>query len=389
MLRFLPLIFKNTLRNRRRSVLTILSVAASLCLLGVLFAVYNTLFLADPTPQQALRLITRHKVSLTQELPASYGNKIRQVAGVRDATIWSWFGGTYKDARDPNNFFAQFAVEPDRFFGVRSEITLPEDQKQAFLKQRTAAMASDRLVAKHGWKLGDRIPIFSDIYNAKMEFQLVAIYEDKEKEETLYFNKEYLREAMGGDSNPRADSAGTFFILADSPDSVPRIAREIDAMFDNSPQPTKTESERQFALSFASFLGNLKLALMIVCGAVTFTILLVSGNTMAMSVRERIREVGILKTLGFSTSQVLSIVLGEALMISLLGGLVGVLLAAGLTYAVRQSPQLFLDLRTLAVTPPIAALCIGVALFIGFISSFIPAQNAARTPVLDALRNTG
>src|SRR5579862_7109109 len=145
MFRYLPLMLKNSLRNRRRSVLTIFSIAASLCLLGVLFALYRGLFLSPPTPGQELRLVTHHKVSLTQALHASYGDRIRQVPGIREAMVWQWFGGTYKDARDQKNFFARFAVEPDKFFRVRPEIAMPEDQQQAFQHLRTGAIASSDL----------------------------------------------------------------------------------------------------------------------------------------------------------------------------------------------------------------------------------------------------
>ena len=148
MFRYLPLMLKNSLRNPRRSLLTIFSIAASLCLLGVLFALYRGLFLAPPAPGQELRLVTHHKVSITQPIPAYFGDKIRQVPGVREAMIWQWFGGTYKDARDQKNFFARFCVEPDRFFRVRPELVMPEDQKQAFQHLRTAAIAGSDLVER-------------------------------------------------------------------------------------------------------------------------------------------------------------------------------------------------------------------------------------------------
>src|SRR5277367_5830386 len=151
MFRYLPLMLKNSLRNPRRSVLTIFSIAASLCLLGVLLALYRGLYLAPPTPGQELRLVTHHKVSITQSMPLSYEAKIRQVPGVREAMVWQWFGGTYKDARDQSNFFARFAVEPDKFFRVRPEIALPEDQQKAFQQLRTGAIASSDLAERMHW----------------------------------------------------------------------------------------------------------------------------------------------------------------------------------------------------------------------------------------------
>ena len=388
MLRFVPLIFKNSFRNRRRSLLTVASMGASLCLLGILFSLYQTLFLAEPSQSQALRLIARHRVSLTNFLPGSYEAKIRAIPGVREVSSWTWFGGVYKDSRDPNNFFARFAVEPDHYLGVRPDIKLSDDVRKAFLTQRTAAITTIRLAQKLGWNVGTRVALAGDIFPVKLELVIVGIFEDPEGGDIFLFNKEYLSEALPPGSRFR-DIAGTYYILGESADVMPRIARTVDEMFDNSPQPTKTESEKQFQLSFIGFLGNLKLFLAAICGAVTFTILLVSGNTMAMSVRERVREVGILKTLGFTSAEILGIILGEATVISFIGGIVGLLLASLLVAGIRRSPVQFANITQMAVSPPIWAMCLGVALFIGLFSAFIPAQGASRTSILDALRTNG
>jgi putative ABC transport system permease protein len=388
MLRFLPFILKNSLRNRRRSLLTIASVAMSLCLLGVLFALYRSFFHGDETPESAMRLITRHRVSLTVALPKAYGQKIRQIPGVREVSVYSWFQGVYKDARDPNNFFARFAVEPEQALRILSEWKLTEEERKAFITQRTAAVASDLVAKAHNWKIGDKITIKGDIYPVTLEFTLVGFYRDKDKTKTLIFNNEYLQQALGANSR-RYEQVGTFYILAESPEAVPRVAQAVDAMFENAPEPTKTESEKQFALSFVSFLGNVKMFLLSICGAVTFTILLVSANTMAMSVRERIREVGILKTLGFTNGEILGIVLGEAIMISFIGGLLGTGLSFLLCTAVRSMPTNFQQLETLKITPDVAVLCVAVAVIIGFASALIPATNASRTPILDSLRYSG
>lgn len=388
MFRFLPLIWKNSLRNKRRSLLTITSVAMSLCLLGVLFALYRSFFHGDTTPESALRLITRHRVSLTVSLPGSYESKIRQIPGVKEVSVYSWFQGVYKDARDPNNFFARFAVEPENALRILSEWKFTEEERKAFLSQRTAAVASDLIAKAQKWKVGDKILIKGDIYPVNLELTLVGFYRDVDKTKTLIFNNEYLQQALGV-NNRRYSSVGTYYILAESPEAVPRVAKAVDDMFENAPEPTKTESERQFALSFVSFLGNVKLFLLAICGAVTFTILLVSANTMAMSVRERIREVGILKTLGFTNGEILGIILGEALMISFIGGLLGTGLAVLLCGVVRNAPTNFQQLETLRLTPDVAALCVAVAMVIGFASALIPAATASRTPILDSLRYSG
>lgn len=388
MLRFIPLILKNSFRNRRRSILTVLSMGASLCLLGILFALYQVLFLGQPSPTQALRLITRHRVSLAQVLPAAYEDKIRKLPGVKEVTSWTWYGGTYKDSRDPKNFFPRFAVEPDKYFAVRPDVQMAEGTRQAFLKQRSGAIATNKLAKKLGWNVGDRVSLIGDIYPTTLELTLVGFYDDPEGADQLLFNREYLREALPTGSKFR-DTSGTYYTLGESVEAMPRVSRAIDEMFDNAPQPTKTESEKQFQLGFVSFLGNLKLFLVAICAAVTFTILLVSGNTMAMSVRERVREVGILKTLGFTSGEVLGIILGEATIISLIGGVVGLIAASLMVILVRKADVQFADINRISVTPEIWGLSIVVALVIGLVSAFIPAQGASRTSILDALRSSG
>lgn len=386
MWKYLPLIAKNSLRNRRRSLLTISSVAASMCLLGVLFALYSALFLAAPPQSQALRLITYHKVSLAQPLPAAYEARIRQVPGVREVSIWQWFGGTYKDARDRNNFFARFSVEPERFLRIRSEFEMPEDQRRAFLSSRTGAVASRELAAKLGWKLGERINLTGDTYPVQLALTLVGIYDDPEKAEALYFNHEYLRESL---PLARRDQVGSFSVLAADAEAAKRIGPEIDQLFDNSPEPAKTESEASFTLQFLDFLGNVKMFLVVICAAVTFTILLVSANTMAMSVRERMREVAVLKTLGYTNGTVLALILGEAGMISAIGGAVGIGLAGLLVFVVRKGGGGFAAIKALAISPLLGGACLLLAVAIGVVSSLVPATGAARSSILDSLRDAG
>lgn len=204
----------------------------------------------------------------------------------------------------------------------------------------------------------------------------------------MFFNKDYMRESLPVTS-PMRDIASAFEVQANSPDDVPRVQQAIDAMFDNSPQPTKTESERAFGLSFVAFLGNLKLFLMAICGAVTFTILLVCANTISMSVRERVKEVGVLKTLGFTPSGILSLLLGESAIIAAIGGVLGMLAASVLCSAVRHAPTFIQALKTLSVSPTIAGLTVLIALGIGLISSLWPAYSTAKTPILDSLRYSG
>ncbi len=387
MFRYFSLAYKNTFRNKRRSILTISSIAISLMLFGVLIAMYHALFMSQPTPGQALRLVTRHKVSLTLTLPVADEAKVRQIPGVKEISVWNWFGGTYKDNRDSRNFFARLGVEPKAFLSIRTDMRMPDDQRKAFLTDRTGCIISRDLSENLKLKLGDRIVLKGDIYPYDLDMKIVGIFDDPDATQSLFFDWEYLRDLL---PVGRRSNISTMAILVNTTDDSPKVAKAIDDMFAESPFPTKTESEGQFALSFVEFLGNIKLFLLLICAAVTFTILLVSGNTMAMSVRERIKEVGVLKTLGFNSEAILGIIVGEAVCISLIGGAIGIGLASVLALLGGKVLGGFLpQLHNLTVTPFTILVALGLSLVVGLVSSFIPAWNAAKTNILDSLRYAG
>jgi len=356
-----------------------------MCLLGVMIAMFHALYLSNPTPEQALRLVTRNRISLTQTIPESYGARIRQVPGVRDTMISDWFGGTYKDARDPKNFFARLAVEPAKLFDIYKDLHIPEDQRRAFERERTACVVGRDLANKFNFQLGDRIHIVGDIYPGDFEFTVRGIFDSDRPSEILYFNRDYVEQSI---PEGRRGDAGIFVTLIDTPASGARITEAIDSQFRNSTDQTKTESEQTYALQFVSLLGNVKMFLIGITAAVMFTILLVSANTMAMSVRERVKEVGVLKTLGFTPGTILGMILGEACVLSLAGGTIGYLLSTVLTSGVRKSPAGTL----LPPIPPfdlsVALACLAAAGAIGLISSLVPALTASRTPIVDALRSS-
>jgi len=382
--RHIPLILKNCWRNRRRTILTILSVGVSLCLLGILMAIYHAFYFSEPSPGQELRLVARNKVSLAFPMPQFYAQKIKQIPGVREVGISQWFGGKYIDDR-PEHMFARFAVEPDKIFTIRGEVTIPEDQKKAFQQERTACVTTRSLAQKFNWHLGDRITIKGDIFPVNLELNLRGIFDDPRDVDVLYFQREYLEESL---PLARRGNAGTLNILANTTDDVPRIEKAVDAMFENAPVQTKTETENAFSLSFLAFLGNIKVFLLSVCAAVTFTVLLVSANTIAMSVRERVNEVGVLKTLGYTRGAILGIILGESVTISLVGGVLGVGLANLLAGVVRRAPAFIAQLKTLTIVPSVAGLCLVVAALIGLVSAFVPAFRASRLSIVEALRST-
>ena len=384
MFRNLPLILKNCWRNRRRTTLTILSIAASLCLLGVLMAVYQAFYLSEGAPEQALRLITRNKVGLAATMPQAYEQKIKGIAGVHEVMIANWYGGTYIDDK-PEHQFARFATEADKLFIIRPEMKIDRDQQEAFLHDRRACIIGKELADKLKLKVGDRMTLVGDIYPGDLELTLRGIYDAPIDNAVLYFDKAYIEEGL---PERRKGNVGLFYVFANTADDVPRIEKAVDTMFTNSPQETKTETESAFALSFVAFLGNVKGFLFVVSGAVTFTILLVSANTIAMSVRERIREIGVLKVLGFTNGMVLGIILGEAVVISAAGGAIGVLLANVLAAGLRHGPDYMEQLHTLQIRPEVAILCVAVAAVIGLISAYVPAFQASRIPILSALKNT-
>ena len=390
---YLQFIVKNALRSKRRAFLTMASVALSFCLLAVLMALYHALYLAPPaTPGQALRLVVHHKVSLTQDLPLSYEKKIAAIPGVKDVTSLRWFGGTYKDARDPKNNFAQFGIEPDHLFNVYPEFTMPQDQIAAFEQQKTACIASRALANKLGWKIGERINLVGTMTPLTLELTLVGIFDDPSDSEVFYFNRAYLQDSLPT-TDPRHDMVQQYYVEADSKNDVASVASAIDAAFAESPAPTRTESEHAFMLSFVSFVGNVKLFLLAIGGAVTFTILLVSANTISMSVRERIREVGILKTLGFSSTEVLAMILSESVFIGLVGGVVGcaiaVVLSLGIAQAAHHGSAFVQSLRSFSMTPLSALLTVLVAISVSAASALFPALSAARAPIVESLRHTG
>ena len=221
MFRYIPLIVKNCWRNRRRTTLTIVSVGVSMCLLGVLMAVYHAMYLSDPTPEQALRLVTRNRISLTVPIPQFYMARVRQMPGVKEIMNSQWYNGVYKDARDPKNFFARFGVDPEKMFKIYTELRIPEDQKQAFIRDRTGTVIGRDLADKFNFHVGDRITIAGDIFPGSLELTIRGIFDSPRKSEVLYFNWAYVREGL---PEARKGDVGTFIILCDSPAAVASLA---------------------------------------------------------------------------------------------------------------------------------------------------------------------
>jgi putative ABC transport system permease protein len=382
-MRFLPLIWSNLRRKKLRTLLTILSILIAFILYGYLSAIGRALD-QGVSVAGADRLLVRHRVSITQPLPQSYKGRIDRIPGVLAATHQTWFGGIYQD---PKNFFGQMPVEPEPFLDMYPEYLLPEDQRQAFIRTRSGAIAGRRTAQKYGWKIGDRIPLQATIWRKKggevmWEFDLVGIYDGATKgtdDTNFYFHYDYLEEARAFGKG----LVGWFMVRVQHPDEAADVAQWIDAEFANSPWETKTETEGAFLRGWAKQIGDITTIMAAILTAVFFTILLVAGNTMAQGVRERIEEIGVLKALGFSNGQVLALVLAESGFLAGLGGALGLgtawlLISAG--DPTRGALPIFYF--------PTDSIFLGflVILALGFLAGILPAWQAMRLRIAEALR---
>ena len=372
---------KNAFRNLRRSILTVLSIGFSLLLLTLMMAIWRNFYLQKGTEVSALRLVTRHKVSLVFEMPSYYREKIRAISGVANIVPGNWFGGKYKDDKS-NNFFAQFGTDPDEFFEVYKDWKIPADQIAAWQHDRAGAVVDSELAKKFGWKLGQRITVVGTIFPVDLELNIRGFFTAPAPTSSLYYNQKYVEEAV-----PDLKGQNGFYtILAKSAQDVPKIQATVDDMFHSSPQPTKTETEKAFQLGFLAMLGNVKAFILSICGAVVFAILLVSANTMAMSIRERTREVAVLKTLGFRRQTVLSLFVGEAVVLALIGGIAGSLVALVLGIGAAKMGGIAGGLQVTFGTMLVAW---AAAALMGFFSALVPSYHASRLGIVEGLRHIG
>jgi len=373
---------KSAFRNQRRSLLTVASIAFSLLLLSIMLCVWRSFYIDKGAPDSALRVVTRHKVSLANFLPIYYRDKIRTIPGVVHVAPMTWFGGTYIDDK-PEHYFAQFATDPDEYFAVAADKIMPADQLEAWKKDRAGAVADVALANKFHWKIGDHIHLQGTIFPANLDLTLRGIYTIDPPTQGFFFHTKYLEESVDWFK----DTAGFYMIRVDSPEHMPVVAHAIDDMFHSTPVPTKSESEQAFKLDFIATLGNVKAFILAICGAVVFTTLLVCANTMAMSIRERTREVAVLRTLGFTRGSILRLLLSESVAISLMGGILGVLFGAIIMVFISR-PGIGLPV-SMHMTWLTAGTVMLVAAFVGLASAVIPSYRASNLGIVDALRYLG
>ena len=310
------LILKNILRNKRRTLLTISSLVVSLFLIITLATILTELSRGSES-SNPLRLVSRHAVSLGFTLPVSLQQRMATVPGVKAVIPFSWFGGIYIDEK---NFFANFAVDAARLRDVLTELKMSEPEWQAFINDRQGAIVGAKLVKLYHFQIGQHITLRSPIYDRSVEFIVRGVCTGGD-EKTLFFHHEYINELVPAWAK---DQVSTFSILANSAADVPRISQDIDSLFVNTDAPTKTESERDFAISFETMMGGVKQFMYGIIAAITFSLLLIMANTMAMNVRERTREVGLLKALGFTRGTIAALFIGESLLVTAIGALLGI-----------------------------------------------------------------
>jgi putative ABC transport system permease protein len=384
---YLKLIFKNIFRHRLRSLLTIVGLVVAILAFGLLQTVVNAWY-AGADMASATRLVTRNATSLVFSMPAYYRDRIRAVDGVNKVVISNWFGGIYKD-QSFSNFFAQFAVDGP-MFEIYPEFLVKPEELVAWNADRRGAMVGRLLADKFGWKVGDTIPLKGAIYGGDWEFTLRGIYEPKDETTVtrqMYFHWEYLNEVMKKKYPKRAEFAGIFLVQIADGSRAAEISQAIDREFKNSLAETLTETEKAFQLGFVAQTEAIITAVRIVSFVVIVIIFAVVANTMAMTARERLAEYATLKALGFGPEFIAALIMGESVMITALGGAIGIALtfpvAAGFKQAMGTMFPVF------HVTPETVSMQVMAAATVGLAAGLLPAVRAARVKIVDGLRYVG
>jgi len=382
-MKVLKLITRNAGRHKLRTYLTVLGLALAVMAFGLIRTFIDAWY-AGARAAAPDRLVTRHAVSFTLPLPLAYKEQILQIEGVKDITYGTWFGGIYVD---PRNFFPQFGVEPESFFRIYPEYLVPPDQMQDFVRDRRGAIAGQGLVDRFGWKVGDQITLIGTIYPGDWQFVIDGIYhgENPDVDETAFvFNYAYVEERMKQESPGRVGQIGWYVLRIDDPNNSSAIGAKVDARYDNSWAETKTETEKEFALSFIAMGDAIIIGLRVVSYLIIGVIFLVLANTMAMAARERISENAFMRTLGFRGYHLTGLILGESIFVAVLGGIVGM----GLLSLVAKGVEIALSsyFPGFAVLPTTYILVVIIALTIATAASIFPVFRALRVKIVDGLR---
>ncbi len=382
----LKLLFRNAFRHPLRAFLTICGMAVAILAFGLLRTVVDAWY-AGVEASSASRLVIRNAISLVFPLPLSYRDKIRSVEGITLVSYGSWFGGIYIDRK---NFFANFAVEPRTYLEVYSEYLLSEDQKTAFLRERKSCIAGRKLARRFNWKIGDSITLKGTIFPGDWDFVLRGIYEGRDKntdESQFFFHWDYLNETIRKTFPRRADQVGVYIVSVARRDLAPQVSEAVDALFKNSYAETLTETERAFQMGFVSMTEAILIAIQLVSLVIVIIILAVVANTMVMSVRERMGEYAVFKTLGFGGWHIGGVILGESLLLTLLGGGLGMILIFPLARKFSQVLGAFFP--NFHVEPATLVHCLLASLAVAVLAAIVPTWRAISVPIAEGLRRIG
>jgi putative ABC transport system permease protein len=377
------LIRKNLFRKKSRAILLTFSIMIAFLIFGALGAFYKV-WTSGSTAAADDRLVTTNRINFTVSMPFAYWARTQAVEGVRNVTHASWFGGYYQDQ---TNLVQTFAIDPETYLAAYPEMVIPAEQRDAFINTRDCLLVGTDLTEQHGWSLGDRIPLLSNIWQktdgtSSWEFTICAIFDGESETfpaNYTMFHYDYYNEALAFNQN----AIGWMVVNTTDPALNDEVSTAIDALFANSPAETKTSTEAAFNEAFIEQLGNIALILIGVVGAAFATILMIVGTTMVMSVQERTKEIAVMKTLGFQAPRIFRMILSESVLLSLIGGLLGMGLATLIIIAV--APEIAGFLPGLSMPPELFALSVGMMLALGLVTGFIPAWNAQHVRIVDAL----
>ena len=376
-------IWRNIRRNPIRSLLTILSVGFSLALMTVLYGFLASQETWKNGAAQANRIVVMNIQGFSGALPISAVDDVRATQSVAAAVPFAWFGGSYQDEQMP---FAQFATDPNSVFDVWPEYSIPPGELTAFKTNRQGCVLDRRIAARRGWKVGDRVQLKGAIYPFDLDLEISGIFDSPKNTDSLYFHWNYLNEGLKQQSYPNIDNAGTIFARISSSDSIPTVIKSIDDKFGSSDTPTRSQTEAAFAQMFVDMLGNVQVLIRNIGLAVVFSLSLVTANSMAMAIRERVTEIAVLKAIGFPRSRVLFMVLGEACTISMLGGFLGVGMGCLFLQGMNRLLPQFFPFTVMEMLGPWISYGLIAAALLGLISGIVPAMRAAQMSVIDGLR---
>ena len=382
----LKLLLRNAFRHKLRTSLTILSITIAILAFGLLRTFIGAWY-AGVKASSASRLVTRNAISLIFPLPLSYKDKIRQIDGVKQFAWGSWFAGIYIDEK---NFFANYAIDPKNYMALYPEFVLPPDQKKAFLGDRKGFCAGRKLIERYHWRIGDIVTLKGTVYPGNWEFVLRGIYHGRDEstdERLFFFHWDYLNEALKKTAPRRADQVGWYVIEVTDPNRAAEVAQAIDKTFKNSLAETLTETEKAFFLSFISMVGAIIVAIQLVSFVVIIIIIAVAANTMAMTARERIGEYAIFKTLGFKGWRIAGMIIGESLLLTMIGCLFGIVLTPPAAKVFGKIVGTYFP--TFRVEIETIYMDIGASVLVGLCAAIIPTWRAVKIRIADGLRRIG